>query len=421
MIGVRPLFSGRSLGEGEQATFDVVVVGPDGAALTRSGLRYELLQVETRYQWYRRDNTWDFEPVKLTRRVADGQVNVAAGTPGRISLPVQWGRYRLEISTGERDGPVTSIGFDAGWYTEATADTPDMLEVALDKPEYAPGENMTVAVTARTAGKVTLNVIGERLLTTVTQDVKPGTARLQLPVGKDWGTGAYVVATLAPSARRQRPAHARPRHRRAVVRRQPPGAHARGRHGDAEADAARQRLAHSGQDRRARRRRGGAHRRRRRRCRHPQSHQLQAAGAGRPLSRPAPPRGRAPRSLRPAHRRHAGHARSDPQRRRWPRRRAAGQPAGAEAARALFRHRHGQARRHRRDRVRHPRLRRHRPRDGGGVVAATRSAAPRPTSPSATRWWSPRRCRASCTTATAAPCISTSTTSKGRPATTASR
>ena len=196
MIGVRPLFSGRSLGEGEQATFDVVVVGPDGVALTRSGLRYELLRVETRYQWYRRDNTWDFEPVKLTRRIADGQLNTAAGTPARLSLPVQWGRYRLEISTGERDGPVTSIGFDAGWYTEATADTPDMLEVALDKPEYAAGDTMTVAITARTAGKVTLSVIGERLLTTVTQDVQPGTARLQIPVGKDWGTGAYVVGTL---------------------------------------------------------------------------------------------------------------------------------------------------------------------------------------------------------------------------------
>jgi uncharacterized protein YfaS (alpha-2-macroglobulin family) len=196
MIGVRPLFSGRSLGDGEQATFDVVVVGPDGAPLTRGNLRYELLRVETRYQWYRRDSSWDFEPVRLTRRVADGQFNATAGTPARLSMPVQWGRYRLEVSTGERDGPVTSISFDAGWYTEATADTPDMLEIALDKPEYGPGDSMTVAVTARTAGKVTLNVIGERLFTTITQDVQPGTARLRIPVGSDWGTGAYVVATL---------------------------------------------------------------------------------------------------------------------------------------------------------------------------------------------------------------------------------
>jgi uncharacterized protein YfaS (alpha-2-macroglobulin family) len=196
MIGVKPLFSGRSLGEGENASFDVIVAAPDGASLARPGLRYELLKVETRYQWYRRDGVWDFEPVKSTRRVADGQIDVAADRPARISVPVQWGRYRLEVSTSERNGPVTSIAFDAGWYAEASADTPDLLEIALDKPEYVPGESMTVAVTARTAGKVTLNVIGDRLNHTVTQDVAAGTARLRVPVGNDWGSGAYLVATL---------------------------------------------------------------------------------------------------------------------------------------------------------------------------------------------------------------------------------
>lgn len=194
MIGVKPLFSGRSLGENENATFDVIVAAPDGASLARSGLRYELLKVETRYQWYRRDGSWDFEPVKLTRRVADGQFNVAADTPARLSMAVPGGRYRLEVSGS--DGTVTSIGFDAGFYAEASADTPDLLEIALDKSEYAPGDTMTVAVTARTAGKVTLNVVGDRLITTRSQDVQAGTARLTIPVESNWGTGAYVVATL---------------------------------------------------------------------------------------------------------------------------------------------------------------------------------------------------------------------------------
>jgi len=196
MIGVKPLFSGRSLGEGENATFDVVFAAPNGASLARNGLHYELLKVETKYQYYRRDGVWDFEPVKSTKRVADGQIDVASDRPARISVPVQWGRYRLEVSTGDRSGPLTSVGFDAGWYAEASADTPDLLEIALDKPEYVPGESMTVAVTARTAGKVTLNVIGDRLVSTVTQDVTAGTAQLRVPVGGDWGSGAYVVATL---------------------------------------------------------------------------------------------------------------------------------------------------------------------------------------------------------------------------------
>ena len=196
MIGVKPLFNGRSLGEGENAGFEVVMVAPDGASVARRGLRYELLKVETRYQYYRREGSWQFEPVKTTKRVADGQFDVTADRPARISVPLQWGRYRLEVSTAERNGPVTSVAFDAGWYAEASADTPDLLEIALDKPEYAPGDSMTVAVTARTAGKVTLNVVADRLISTITQDVQPGVAQLRVPVGSDWGSGAYLVATL---------------------------------------------------------------------------------------------------------------------------------------------------------------------------------------------------------------------------------
>src|SRR4029077_9283989 len=33
-------------------------------------------------------------------------------------------------------------------------------------------------------------------LTSVNQAVQPGTAHIKVPVGSDWGTGAYVVATL---------------------------------------------------------------------------------------------------------------------------------------------------------------------------------------------------------------------------------
>jgi hypothetical protein len=116
MIGVKPLFSGRSLGEGETAGFDVVFVSPDGKTLDRSKLHYELLKIESRYQWYRKDGSWQYEPIKSTKRIADGNIDVAADKPGRIAAPVQWGRYRLEVSTGESDGPMTTVAFTAGWY-----------------------------------------------------------------------------------------------------------------------------------------------------------------------------------------------------------------------------------------------------------------------------------------------------------------
>jgi uncharacterized protein YfaS (alpha-2-macroglobulin family) len=196
MIGIKPAFSGRSLADGANADFDVVMAAPDGATLERKGLKYELLRIETSYQWYRQNGQWEFEPVKRTERVASGAVDAAAGKPARLSLPVKWGRYRLEVSEGGANGVVTSLTFDSGFYAESSADTPDLLEVALDKPGYSTGDTMNVAVTATTAGRLTLNVFTDRLVASQSQDVGAGTAKIALPVGRDWGTGAYLVATL---------------------------------------------------------------------------------------------------------------------------------------------------------------------------------------------------------------------------------
>ena len=195
MIGVRPLFNGRSLGESDNAAFDVILVDAEGKRIAGSGLRYELQRIESRYQWYRQHGYWNYEPVKSSRRIADGTIDVAAdGQGARVSLPVTWGRYRLDVS--DANGALTQIAFDAGFYADAGADTPDLLEIALDKPEYRSGDTVNVAVTARSNGRLTLNVVGDRMLATVTADVKAGINQLSVPVGKDWGNGAYVVATL---------------------------------------------------------------------------------------------------------------------------------------------------------------------------------------------------------------------------------
>ncbi len=195
-IGIKPAFGDKNVAEGDKADFDVLFAAPDGKTLARPGLRYELLKIELRYQWYRRDSTWDYEPVKTTTRTADGELNIAADTPSHLSFQPQPGRYRLDVKATEADGPITSVQFDVGWYSDGSADTPDLLETSIDKPQYQSGDTMTVSVNARTAGKLTVNVLGDRLLTTQTIDAREGTAQVKIPVGKDWGTGAYVMATL---------------------------------------------------------------------------------------------------------------------------------------------------------------------------------------------------------------------------------
>src|SRR3984885_7595936 len=97
MIGIKPLFGDKNVAEGDKADFDVVFVAPDGKPVARDGLRYELLKMESTYQWYRQSSSWEYEPVKSTKRVADGDLAIAAEKPSRATLSPQPGRYRLAV------------------------------------------------------------------------------------------------------------------------------------------------------------------------------------------------------------------------------------------------------------------------------------------------------------------------------------
>ncbi len=197
MIGIRPLFGNDSVPEHSTASFEVIAVGPDGERASEKGLRWELSRVERSFQWYRSDGRWSYDPVTYTTRIAGGTIDTDAAAPVRVSGDVDWGRYRLEVASNEDAGPVTSVEFTAGWYVESSdADSPDSLELSLDKPSYQVGDTATVTIASRFAGKAIVNVIGEKLLETREVDVSEAGTTVALTVGEDWTPGAYVTATV---------------------------------------------------------------------------------------------------------------------------------------------------------------------------------------------------------------------------------
>ncbi len=193
-IGVRKAFKDGELGNGQTATFEVIMANGDGRRLARQGVKWTLSKVTRNYQWFYQDGRWNYEGVKSTRRVADGEIAVAGNAPARIAAPVQWGNYRLDVSADGADATETSVSFSVGYETDKTADTPDVLDVALDKAAYADGESIQVRLTSRFAGKATLAVIGDRVNEIRTVDVSPAGATVTLPAKSEWGASAYLVA-----------------------------------------------------------------------------------------------------------------------------------------------------------------------------------------------------------------------------------
>ena len=197
MIGIRPDFSGDEVPEGGTAKFSVIASDIEGKRVDLTGAQWSLVKIERDYQWYRSGNYWNYEPITHTRSVANGTFDLKTGTEAVVSQVVDWGRYRLQVETADPAGPVTSYEFDAGWYVPSTStETPDGLEIALDKDSYAPGEVARLKVSPRFAGEVFVAIGAEKLLTTVSASIPEGGATVDIPVGADWGAGAYLTATL---------------------------------------------------------------------------------------------------------------------------------------------------------------------------------------------------------------------------------
>ena len=122
--------------------------------------------IDTHYQYYKRDGNWNYEPVKTTKRVADGSVDIAVDKPGAHFAA---GEFRpLPARSLERRSERAG---DIGCVRRRLLRRIQCRHAghARDRARQGrvcAGDNMTVAVTARSAGRLTINVVGDRLLAT---------------------------------------------------------------------------------------------------------------------------------------------------------------------------------------------------------------------------------------------------------------
>jgi len=196
LIGLRPLFEG-AVDEGGTAAFEAIALGPDLARAALGPVGWQLVRIETTYQWYELDGDWRYEPIHRRERVADGTLELTADAPARLDLPVDWGRYELRLAATDGRFIATSLGFDAGWAGQGGgAETPDFLDVRLDRAAFAVGDTARLRIEARNPGQVRVAVLTDRLVRTQALAVEAGETVVELPVTGDWAPGAYVSATL---------------------------------------------------------------------------------------------------------------------------------------------------------------------------------------------------------------------------------
>ena len=198
-IGIKPLFKSQDLGEesGKDASFELIHLDRDTKRSAVNGAKWQLMRLETSWQWYARDGVWTYEAVTFTRKAASGSIDIGADKPASITAPVGYGRYRLEVTTDGTDAAASSYAFSAGWFVSGDdPDSPEVLDVALDKPTYAAGETAKLRIASKYAGTALVAVLGSDLHEMREVAVEKGDTEVALTVSQTWGAGAYVTVLM---------------------------------------------------------------------------------------------------------------------------------------------------------------------------------------------------------------------------------
>ncbi len=195
-IGIKPRFADARVGEGESAEFDLVLLGPDGKLAPSQAFKWEIVKLDQRWQWYSRNGQWAYEPVTTARRLATGATSGTPTLPARVTFKPEWGRYRIDVTADGSAVSRTTVAFQSGWHAAETLESPETLDIALDKATYKAGETARLRIASKEAGRAHIAVLAGGLLVSKQVDVAAGGTDVALEVDESWRPGVYVTATL---------------------------------------------------------------------------------------------------------------------------------------------------------------------------------------------------------------------------------
>ncbi len=184
---------------------DVALVDPDGAPGGDGEVEVKLYKVDWRWWWERgEEDLAAWADANVHTPLQSAVVKVASGAGAwelEIKYP-EWGRYLLTATDrtgGHRAGKIVYIDWP-GWAGRGQKEGgggASILAFAADKPEYAPGETVTLAIPTPRKGRGLVSLeSGSRVLRTEWIEAKGNETRYTFTATAEMAPNVYAHVTL---------------------------------------------------------------------------------------------------------------------------------------------------------------------------------------------------------------------------------
>ncbi len=200
-IGVRTELNGYA-DPGVAMSAKIIAVDPDGNATTASSVKVVCYQEvwETILRMDKR-NRYSYVSEKKMVPLDSQTISVPAAGTSVSFTPPNYGSYRIVATDIEQKHTTSTSFYASGWgYAPWAMESPERIEVDLDKKEYAVGEKASVQVRAPFGGTLLLTVEKDQVLEYIRVEMKENTATIPLTVKADWFPNAYITVTVIKNA-----------------------------------------------------------------------------------------------------------------------------------------------------------------------------------------------------------------------------
>lgn len=178
--------------------FEFALLTASGDALISGEIDYTLERNMGGYYWvYNESSGWSIRGDNEWRPVSSERITTEAGKTSPISLNVEWGRYRITLTT--KDGVTTRLPFWAGWSKDSTTQPvkPNQLSITLDKKRYQAGDDVAVTIFSKQAGQLQLNLDANKTLQSQIHNITSGKNTFIMAINKEIDRhDLYLTATL---------------------------------------------------------------------------------------------------------------------------------------------------------------------------------------------------------------------------------
>jgi alpha-2-macroglobulin len=189
VIAIKKRFKEGELADGVNAEFDVIALTGEGKLIAQNAT-WKLVRFSNAYQYYYANGSWNYEVNKSANRVADGKIALTTQGAAKISAPISWGNYRLELRAGALESAVT---FSVGEELDRSADAPDMLDITLDKKEVLAGNKIKVTLNSRFNGTASLVLMADKLTFFREIDVSSKGTTVEIETSAAWNTSNWLA------------------------------------------------------------------------------------------------------------------------------------------------------------------------------------------------------------------------------------